>query len=97
MRELLADVTSAYDLVILDTPPLLPVGDTLGLLPGAGAVILCVRSGQTTRDQIQAASEALGRVQPAVSGLVVTGVRARDDAGGQGLYPYRYSYAGRAD
>jgi Mrp family chromosome partitioning ATPase len=97
MRELLADVTSAYDLVILDTPPLLPVGDTLGLLPGAGAVILCVRSGQTTRDQIQAASEALGRVQPAVSGLVVTGVRARDDAGGQGLYPYRYSYAGRPD
>jgi hypothetical protein len=32
-----------------------------------------------------------------VSGLVVTGVRASDDAGGQGLYPYRYSYAGRAD
>jgi Mrp family chromosome partitioning ATPase len=97
MRELLDDATAAYELVILDTPPLLPVGDTLGLLPGAGAVILCVRSGQTTREQIQAASDALGRVRPAVSGLVVTGVRASDDAGGQGLYPYRYSYAGRTD
>jgi Mrp family chromosome partitioning ATPase/capsular polysaccharide biosynthesis protein len=97
MRELLDDATAAYELVILDTPPLLPVSDTLGLLPGAGAVILCVRSGQTTREQIQAASDALGRVRPAVSGLVVTGVRASDDAGGQGLYPYRYSYAGRAD
>jgi Mrp family chromosome partitioning ATPase len=94
MRELLADVTSVYDLVILDTAPLLPVGDTLSLLSGAGAVMLCVRSGQTTREQIQAARETLGRVRPAVSGLIVTGVRARDDAGGQGLYPYRYSYAG---
>jgi polysaccharide biosynthesis transport protein len=95
MRELLADVTSVYDVVILDTAPLLPVGDTLGLLAQARAVMLCVRSGQTTREQIQAARETLGRVRPAVSGLVVTGVRARDDAGGQGLYPYRYSYAGR--
>jgi Mrp family chromosome partitioning ATPase len=96
MRELLADVTSVYDVVILDTAPLLPVGDTLGLLAQARAVMLCVRSGQTTREQIQAARETLGRVRPAVSGLVVTGVRARDDAGGQGLYPYRYSYAGRS-
>lgn len=94
MRELLADVTSVYEVVIVDSAPLLPVADTLGLLPAAGAVMLCVRSGQTTREQIQAARETLGRVRPAVSGLVVTGVLARDDHGGQGLYPYRYSYAG---
>jgi Mrp family chromosome partitioning ATPase len=83
--------------VILDTAPLLPVADTLGLLGEASAVILCVRSGQTTHEQMQAVSAALARVQPQAVGVVVTDVRARDEAAGQGLHPYRYSYAGRSD
>jgi polysaccharide biosynthesis transport protein len=91
MRELLDDVMSAHDVVILDTAPLLPVADTLPLLSQAGAVILCVRSGQTTHEQTEAAREALVRVAPEITGVVVTDVRPRDEAGGRGLYPYRYS------
>ncbi|HEX4010887.1 MAG TPA: hypothetical protein VHX62_12800 [Solirubrobacteraceae bacterium] len=91
MRELLEDVTSVYDVVILDTAPLLPVADTLALLAHASAVILCVRSGQTTHEQTQAAREALAGVAPEITGVVVTDVRARDETAGRGLYPYRYS------
>jgi Mrp family chromosome partitioning ATPase len=97
MREFLADVASEYQFVILDTAPLLPVADTLGLLAEASAVILCVRSGQTTHEQMQAARAALAPVKPQAVGIVVTDVHGRDQAAGQGLYPYRYSYAGRPD
>lgn len=95
MRELLADVSEVYELVIVDTAPLLPVADTLALLPAANAVVLCVRSGRTTEDQIRAARSALARVPAEVTGVVVTDVRGRDEAGGHGLYPYDYSYAER--
>ncbi len=73
-KDFLAQVSEAYDVVVLDTPPLLPVGDTLELAPLVDAVVLCVRSGQTSRDQALAARAALERLSTKQTALVVTGV-----------------------
>jgi polysaccharide biosynthesis transport protein len=90
MQTLLRDVRQVYDLVVVDTPPLLPVADTLELLPLVDGVILCVRSGHTTRQQAHAVKEALAQFPDEATGLVVTGLLRRDEPGG-GLYAYSYS------
>ncbi len=89
-REFLTQVAQVYDRVILDSAPLLPVSDTLSLLPRADAIVLCVRLGQTRRDEAQAARAALQRSPTQRVGLVLT-------AADQSQTPYyvgSYAYAG---
>jgi capsular exopolysaccharide synthesis family protein len=88
--------TSAYDIVIFDSAPLLPVGDTLELIPQVDAVLLCVRLGQTTKDQAQAAKQAMTHLPDKPTGLVVTGVRRGSDDDYYGYYSYAGSTPARA-
>ena len=78
-HELLSEVSSAYDLVILDTAPLLPVADTLELLPLVDGIVLCVRSGRTTLEQAAAGKAAMDHFPDRPIGLVVTGLRPPDE------------------
>lgn len=93
MHDLLESVRSSYEAVIIDTSPILPVADTLELLPLVDCILLCVRSGQTTRDQVRAARTTLGHFPERPTGLVVTGVTRRD-AANYGYYSYGYAPRG---
>jgi capsular exopolysaccharide synthesis family protein len=87
-KEFLGQLRTAYDLVVIDTAPLLPVGDTLEVLPQVDGVLLCVRLRQTTLDQASAAQQAMERLPEKPKGLVITGLtRSADD-----YYGY-YSHA----
>lgn len=68
----LDEVAKEYELVILDCPPLLPLGDTLSIVPRVEGVIMCIRLGQTTREQAIAAKDALRRLPERPVGLVFT-------------------------
>ncbi len=72
-------MSEAYQVVILDSSPLLPVADTLEMLPHVDAVIVCARESQTTSAEASAAQAALAQVPQRPIGLVVTGVKARRD------------------
>jgi Mrp family chromosome partitioning ATPase/capsular polysaccharide biosynthesis protein len=83
-RAFIKDVGEAYEAVVLDTAPLLTIADTLGILPAASAVLLCVRLGRTTRDQTHAAQAALDRLPSRPVALVVTDVKDQET----GYYAY---------
>ena len=93
MHGLLRSARIHYDAVIIDTSPLLPVADTLELLPLVDCILVCVRSGQTTRDQVHALKATLDHYPERPTGLVVTGVKKRD-AASYGYYSYGYAPRG---
>ena len=87
------EVSKAYDYVVFDSAPLLSVADTLEMVEHVDAVVLCVRSNRTTRDQLRAAIDALNRLPERPAGLVVTGV-SRGAEGDYGYYHFAYTPVG---
>ncbi|MBA3302093.1 MAG: hypothetical protein H0T15_09535 [Thermoleophilaceae bacterium] len=91
-RSFLDGVAKVYDLVVLDSSPLLSVSDSRGLVSQVDAVLLCVRAWQTTDEEASAAKATLERFPARNPGVVITGVRP-SDAVSYGYYSYGdYSY-----
>jgi Mrp family chromosome partitioning ATPase len=88
--DVLSEVTKVYDLVVIDTAPLLAVAETSDLLAMADMVALCVRLGKTTVEQTRAARSALERLPQRPTGLMVTDLEA--EAGGYYGYTYAHDY-----
>ena len=86
MVELLAELERRFDLVIVDTPPVLAVTDAAVLASRMDGVLLVVRSGQVPRQQVAQARDALAAVQARLLGVVLGAVKPEKKA------DYYYSY-----
>lgn len=94
---LLATASESYDVVILDTAPLVPVSDTVPLLEQVDAALMVVRLGQTTRGSADRGAELLDRIPGVnVAGVVVNDLRRSFGGGDYGEYGY-YGYSYRYD
>lgn len=91
MLDLLRDLELRYDVVILDAPPVLPVADALVLAVHVGAVVLVTRVGETTRDRLRRAKDAILKVRGNLVGVVSNAVVQREDS----AYAYAYRYRTR--
>jgi Mrp family chromosome partitioning ATPase len=84
---LLDDLATDYDVVLIDSTPLLPVSDALPLLDLVDGVLLTVRLDYLTRDQARRTANLLERLPHAeVLGLVVTDVPKSDQDDRYGYY-----------
>ena len=78
MRRLVDGLAELYDTVILDSPPLLPVADSLALAKLVDGVIIVVRAKNATRDDAKAVRALADRLGLHVVGVVMTDVPRRD-------------------
>ena len=88
MEMLLEQLDATYDIVIVDAPPVLPVADALVLAVMVEAVVLVAKVGNTTRDRLTRAKDAVLKVQGNLVGVVPNAVVQREDS----AYAYAYRY-----
>ena len=72
MRAVLEQCRQRYDIVLIDTPPLLPVADAAALSPFTDGAIVIARYKKTTKGQLRAALQALHAVSAPVLGTLLT-------------------------
>ena len=89
MRMLVRQVADAYDIVILDTPPVLAATDALLLAPLADTTLLVVNASRTPRRLVRAAVARLAQAR-IVPGGVILSMAPEDDMRRRG-YKYRGS------
>lgn len=77
-RDFLDKVSRAYDLVIIDSSPLLATADPLELMAHVNAVLICVRLTSSTAEEARAVTDAIALLPARPSGLVVTGAGSSD-------------------
>tara|TARA_B100000676_G_scaffold50873_1_gene50122 strand:+ start:102420 stop:102725 length:306 start_codon:yes stop_codon:yes gene_type:complete len=74
MYGLLHQLSANYDLVVLDSPPLLAVSDALVLVREADRTIFVVRWEKTRRDFVTASLRQLAESGAKIAGLVMSQV-----------------------
>jgi receptor protein-tyrosine kinase len=94
MAELLETLRGDYDVILIDSPPLLPVTDAALLAAQSDGAMIVVRHGRTTKDQLIHSVERLRAVDARPVGIVMNMVplRRSGDSYGYG-YGYGYGYA----
>lgn len=92
VRRLLAELGARFEVIVIDTPPVLPVSDPLILAPQVDGVVIVSRCEQTTRGELQRTMSALLQADANVLGVVLNEVDARQERDGYGGY---YTYAPR--
>jgi capsular exopolysaccharide synthesis family protein len=80
MADLLERLTASYDMVLLDSPPLLPVTDAVVLSNLAGGALVVVGADRIHRPQLQQSLESLETAGAHVFGIVMNKISSREAA-----------------
>lgn len=78
MKSLLAELARDYDLILIDTPPVLPVIDAMALGAKVDGVCLVVRSGHTSQDAAMRAKQMLEASHTRIIGVILNGVDSNE-------------------
>ena len=87
--EVLSLLQAEFDVVLIDSPPVLPVTDALVISSMVDATLVVAVAGGTTRKEIARTVELLRQVDAPLIGSVLNGVRS-DGSYGYGGYTYEY-------
>jgi len=87
-QEIFGRLRHHYDLVLIDSPPVLPVTDSAVLARHADATLLLAAAGQTRRADLHRAVEKLDQVNAKILGIVLNKVSRQTERS----YGYTYSY-----
>jgi len=90
MNDMLTQLRDQYDHIVVDTPPTLSVTDAVVLSTRADAVVLVIRSAQTTKPALRRARDILAQVNARVSGVLLNAVNLDSPD-----YYYYYEYQGK--
>ena len=91
--DILQSLADSHDVVLLDSPPLLPVSDPLILSRWVDAILLVTRSTVMKRAVLSELEQIVSKSPAPVLGFIVTA--AESDASYSGSYGYGYGYGNR--
>ncbi|MBI4898120.1 MAG: P-loop NTPase [Actinobacteria bacterium] len=91
LGEIIRELRESYDLVLIDAPPMLRVGDPLTLARHVDGVFVVARLGVVTSAMSHELARMLSVAPMATLGVVVTGT------GEESAYAYAYAYADEDD
>jgi capsular exopolysaccharide synthesis family protein len=91
LRRLIARWRNEFDVVVLDTPPMLTTNDAVDLLAAADSVLLVLRAGQTRTTPAERVANLLARYQANVLGIVLNSCNPAEM---DQYYGYYYYYGG---
>lgn len=77
MKTFLKEASEKYDYIFIDTPPVNVVADSLMLLDESVGMLLVVREGETTHEDLREAEESVKQVGGHLLGVLLTNVRPR--------------------
>ncbi|MBM3236860.1 polysaccharide biosynthesis tyrosine autokinase [Candidatus Poribacteria bacterium] len=89
MKQLLKKWREEYDIILVDSPPILSVADTSILASEVDTVIIVVQAGQTKRQSAQHAMEMLEKIGQEPFGIILNNI---DFSKHYGSYYYYYYY-----
>ena len=87
-RAIFAQLQDDFDLVLIDSPPVLPVTDAAILSQYADATLMLAAAGQTRRGDLHRAAEKLNQVGATILGIVLNKVTRQTGRN----YGYSYTY-----
>lgn len=90
LEKVLEDVSTQYDLVIVDTPPILVAADTVGVAGQAGTVLLVARAGITQMGELNESAKRLAHAGKMVTGVLFNAM----DLSRRHYGSYGYKYGG---
>jgi len=96
MKEMVEGVKKAFDIVLLDTPPILATIDAVIISTLVDSTIMVLKAGEISRKPFLSAVEELKRANAKIIGVVFNGLKASQGKYFyRGYYPYyRYGYYG---
>ncbi|MBX3332875.1 MAG: polysaccharide biosynthesis tyrosine autokinase [Nitrospira sp.] len=89
IKALIAEMQEDYDIVLIDTPPILPVTDAVAFSSRVDGTILVYQVGRIGRNALKRAKFLLDHAQANVLGVVLTNVKS-EVTPEYGLYRYEY-------
>ena len=95
LSSLLDEFAKEYDLVILDSPPLLGFSECLQIATAADGVLIVSLAGETKRKEVAAVISALKRLRANIIGVILNQVSHNTSSEGYSYYGYHYSRYGK--
>lgn len=87
MKDVVAQLRTTYDYVLLDSPPIIAVSDALYVSKNADGIIFIVAQDKAKKNLIKEAVQTLKKSDVPIIGTVLTQMKTKG-----GSYGYDYSY-----
>lgn len=96
MKELLRDVRHHYDVIVIDSAPVVPVIDTHALIEMVDVAILTIAWGETAQEVSEEAVKYFRRIRPGITGAILNKIDYKTLAEYDVLQSY-YGYGYKGD
>ncbi|WP_306601906.1 polysaccharide biosynthesis tyrosine autokinase [Geothrix sp. 21YS21S-2] len=90
--EFMGQVSEAFDFVIVDAPPILPVSDAIVLGSKADTILLVAKYGKHPLEEIQTCQNRLRHLEGKLKGCLFNDIKLVKVGGLYGYYKYEFDY-----